>query len=300
MKINIILCNRIHLLSALISVLSLPVWSVNILTEDFETDGNGVRYTTTNEFNPIGGDHWRRINDPGAPGPSTSPAIDLDGPVDYYSGYNGEWYYSGEDLNSSGPDFRTMDFNISTSGFTDIEFSGLFAAGDTDSSPSYDSDHFLAVLTSSDSGANFTPGLVFRPGVSSSDWTNFLPAQVLTITPSGANGINTMTDLGNQLASGSIVSATGTTSVFSYMSADGGTTASAGTALGQTFQEFTFEVPDGTDRVRIVVQASDGNVEFAFDNIRIDGTAIPEPSTFIMCSLAFLLCFFRMFRQIRK
>lgn len=56
---------------------------------------------------------------------------------------------------------------------------------------------------------------------------------------------------------------------------------SSGTVLSNQLQDFTFTVPDGTGplSIQIVGVSLDGSEEFVFDNVRIEGDAIPEPST---------------------
>ncbi len=263
------------------SLASFQVLAGKLLNEGFETDGEGTRYTTNGGtanhfFNPGSStDYFTRVVDTGS-GPSPAILLDADPAGTNYSSFAGTGYFAAENVDfGSRPAFRVVDFTpIDTSSFTGLGFMGLFGAGDTDSNPAYDSDHFLAVLYSTDGGTTYLPGLVFRANVTSSDATNGAFAEVNTVTPSGSNGINTLADLGAQLSAGSIVLSTGNSDVFSYIAADSGSNAAIGTALGPALQSFTFSIPDASEvRLRLVLQADDTNVEMAFDNLMLTGTS---------------------------
>ena len=156
-----------------------------------------------------------------------------------------------------------MDFApISTVGFENLVFSGDFGAGDTDSNPTYDLNHFIAVLYSTDGGNNYIPGLVFRhdgENGGSQDATNQPLAQVNTIAPSGQNGILTLADLGAQLSTGVIAPDTNDTDdIDDFIALDTGNFAAAGTVLTEDLSPFTFNIPDApTVQLRVVLDMDD-------------------------------------------
>ena len=68
-------------------------------TEDFETDGETVRYTSSNVFNDGTNDHYGRTNGSNISGGYVSP--------------NGSWFMAGEDLDDNGGDgsaLKTTEF----------------------------------------------------------------------------------------------------------------------------------------------------------------------------------------------
>ena len=205
--------------------------------------------------------------------------IDLDGDInDEYLDFTGGWYFAAED--TTGPDHRIIDFEpITTSSFENLVFSGDFAAGDTDSNPAYDSNHFIAVLYSTDGGSTYLPGLVFRHDGNnggSQDATNQPLARVNVIAASGQNGINTLAQLGAQISTGVIApDSTNTADIDNFIALDSNGFAAGGTQLTERLSSFTFAIPNAsTVRLRVVMDMDDTNTEVAFDNFVLNGDPV--------------------------
>jgi|GEM_PF-2263307 len=116
--------NLLPLVSALLLVFISPLMGVGQVfwTEDFETDGAGVRYTldaVDDEFNDGSSDHYGRTDGLGISGS--------------YSGQNGIFFWAGEDIDDNGGNGnnpKAVIFNSqSIAGMTDVRISGLFARG---------------------------------------------------------------------------------------------------------------------------------------------------------------------------
>jgi hypothetical protein len=136
----------------------------NLWTEDFETDGDGgTRYQSSNSFNDGTNDHFQRTDGTDISGTYNSP--------------NNSFFWAGEDLDDNGGDgnsVKTILFNsIDISGYTDLEFSGLFASGNAGSG--WDSSDELYIEYSLDGGA-FTKFMQFSaPSSGSNVGLNFDP-----------------------------------------------------------------------------------------------------------------------------
>ncbi|MGB1309277.1 MAG: T9SS type A sorting domain-containing protein [Oceanihabitans sp.] len=151
-----------------------------VFTEDFEDNGNTVnsgagRYTSTNDFKDnTTGDYWGRIH--GASREyyltNTSSTQTISTGTNY-TGYNGNFFYAGEDLddtgatlgNPDGDDIKEISFTgINITGATNMCFSGLFARGDNNGcgSSRYDSTDYIRVYYSID-GATEVLGMQFAP-----------------------------------------------------------------------------------------------------------------------------------------
>lgn len=129
---------------------------ITLWTEDFESDGNGSRYTSSNEFYDGTSDHFQRTNG--------SNINNISGP---YSNFHGSFFFAGEDLDDNGGDGnpqKTIDFDpINISGYTNLRFSGLFGAGSAGgcTSSDYDNIDYIIVRYGIDAPAG-TKGLEFR------------------------------------------------------------------------------------------------------------------------------------------
>ncbi len=105
--------------------LPVAVSAINLHTEDFETDGNGTRYTVSVEFGP--GDPNASVNDyftrTDGSDISESPA---------YAGQNNSWFWAAEDTDDNGGNSQKeqwlMISGINISGYSNLQFAGLFAA----------------------------------------------------------------------------------------------------------------------------------------------------------------------------
>ncbi|MFC3192997.1 Ig-like domain-containing protein [Marinicella sediminis] len=132
--------------------------AADLLNESFETDGQGVRYTSTQEFIDTASDHWGRTDG--------SNISNFSGP---YSGFDGTTFWAAEDVDDpdgNGLDTQTIYFeNINITGHNNLQFLGLFAAGN-ESGPGaskYDAaDVFKVQYRINGDGADpFTDGVCF-------------------------------------------------------------------------------------------------------------------------------------------
>lgn len=141
---------------ALLGVMSSgPLLAVDLWTEDFETDGNGSRYTASTEFNDGNNDHWGRTD--GSNISNVSGA---------YSGFSNSYFWAGEDLDDNGGNgsaSQTIEIsNINISGYQNISFSGLFAAGNANApgANAYDSTDGIVIQYRVD-GGGYVNGMCF-------------------------------------------------------------------------------------------------------------------------------------------
>ena len=136
-----------------------------ILEEDFETDGNGIRYQVSNEFYLKEDSYFGRIHGPteeyNFPGSNNHIQITGDGPPELqlgaYTGFNGNYYVAGEDQDNfpgDGIDEKRVTFEVDISAASGITFFGLFAAGNTHTcgNNEYDSDDYIRVSYIIDGG----------------------------------------------------------------------------------------------------------------------------------------------------
>ncbi|MEM1324687.1 MAG: T9SS type A sorting domain-containing protein [Bacteroidota bacterium] len=235
-----------------------------IWEEDFETCGNtvncgGDRYTSTNDFSEDETDtedYFGRVRASDrvyflTDMPSTA-IIDLE---NNYTGQNGNFYYAGEDVDDIGGGIGSPDQddlkeliipNINIVGGTNLEFRGLFAAGENSpcSMNKYDNFDFIEVYYNVD-GAGEVKALCFNadlecniPGDVSNEPLYFDP---------NCDG-------------------------------DGG----EGTLLTNTFAEFAFSIPTGNSldlRILIHMDASDEEVAFDYFRVFSDSPIIPVELT---------------------
>ncbi len=227
--------------------------------EDFETDGNGSRYTSVTEFNDGGNDHFQRTDG--------SDITNATGP---YTGQSGTFYFACEDTDDTdsggsigdGNDYKKIDFNqINSTGWTNLQFSGLFAVGNSNPTNTYDYLDGAVVSYSTDGGSTYTQALKFRYDNDQGDVFNedlvvldVINQNCLIQNPNG--GFPETTDCDAEVP-------------FPF-------TNGAGT-LSQAFAAFTFNIPDGSTTldIRIELAFDASNEEFAFDNFMITGTEPP-------------------------
>ena len=131
-------------------------------TEDFETDGDGSRYTldaADDEFNDGSSDHYGRTDGTGISGG--------------YSGQSNSNYWAGEDIDDNGGNGnnpKTVTFNNQTiTGMTDVRISGLFAQGSAGGG-GVDVADYMLVEYKVDAGA-WTTAIMFA-GINNGDATN--------------------------------------------------------------------------------------------------------------------------------
>jgi|GEM_PF-2448533 len=126
-----------------------------IFVESFETDGNGTRYTASSAFNSGLNDHYNRTDG--------SNISNFSAP---YSNVDGNFYWAAEDQDGGG-DFlptKTLTFEpIDTTGFTNLQFQGIFGVGIAGGigSSAFDAEDFARVSYSIDGGQTFQDGLTF-------------------------------------------------------------------------------------------------------------------------------------------
>lgn len=181
--------------------------------------------------------------------PLNGAALPSDGA---YTGFDGNNFFAAEDIDDGGtrPGTQTLSFSIDITGFESLTFSGLFGAGGNDATgPAYDDEESVLVRATIDGGTaqNLLAFEAFEPG---GDTTNNQVA-----IDADFNGIG---DAGGFLPTSAL-------------------TLFDGLAIAGT----------GTDLLlEIVVTSTDGNSEFAFDNVQIEGTLVPEPSALMLASAA--------------
>ena len=131
------------------------VQAIDIITESFETDGNGTRYTASIEFNDTANDHFQRTDG--------SDIANVSGP---YSGIDGTFFWAAEDVDDpqgNGLVEQNVTFTgIDITGFSNLAFSGLFAAGSElpPGGSDYDSTDYIRVQYQVD-GGGFQNGMCF-------------------------------------------------------------------------------------------------------------------------------------------
>lgn len=131
-------------------------WGQVFWTEDFETDGQGSRYTASTPFNDGNSDHWNRTN-----------GSDISNVTGAYTNIQGSFFWAAEDTDDNGGngnDEQTLEFTgIDISGHTSISFLGLFGAGNENGpgSSNYDNVDYIIVEYKVDAGS-FTNGICFR------------------------------------------------------------------------------------------------------------------------------------------
>ncbi len=143
---------EVSLLGVLLTgqVLAVDFWS-----EDFETDGNGIRYVSSTEFNDGVSDHWGRTDG--------SNIANVSGA---YSGYGNTFFWAGEDLDDDGGNGNTSQTleltGIVISGYENLNFRGLFAAGNANppGGNAYDSADGIVIQYQVD-GGGYTDGICF-------------------------------------------------------------------------------------------------------------------------------------------
>lgn len=215
-----------------------------LMLEDFED--NTVNYTGVTEFYDTANDHFTIV-------PLNGVAGHDDG---MHTGFGGSYYFSAEDMNDAqGPGFDTqaLVFNINITNYTDLVFSGLFAAGNNNGavgqSPRYDgapgtfanATDFVHVTAQIDGG-------VVQPIIG---WAGV-----------GENGQLRRDNDFDKVGDGSIL----------------------GLAAASVIN-FPINGTGNNLALSIEISMDASGEEFAMDNIRVNGTAVPEPSGLLALSL---------------
>ena len=238
--------------SAALFYCAAPASAVVVYTEDFETDGNGSRYTTSfAEFNNGTSDHFGRTQ---------NASIHVDDEVNgEYEGINNSWFYALEDADQNGgtlPGTWETTNAINITGFTEVSFSMLFAAGSSGSAtPNYENDDFVSVFIDFDGAGTFA--------------TQLLGFATPLLAPSNQHIHQDITGPFDGLGEGVQVTDTLTTFTSASVSTGGATTA----------------------KIRITFDGGATSEEFAWDNLMLD--AVPEPSSAVLVGLGCSLLFVR-------
>jgi len=221
-----------------------------ILTEGFETDGDGSRYEA-NEFDDGGNDFWTRTNvspNSGATGNQT------------YSGWIGSYHWNGEDVDAtdnplgtgqnSAIVFKTLDVSTYQNGNISFE---VYIAADSNGIGSWESSDFLlfeyAFDTDIATGGN---------GVGS------LPAQANILS-------------GTYTIGGAFYGATDLLALQEDTDLDG---AEDGVRLGNTFVKYTFNwsVPGTASNMSLRIRVNWASFESGgFDEIKVSATSGGSP-----------------------
>lgn len=231
---------RILSFVALCALLANTAQAAVIISEDFED--NTVLFTASNGLFHDGGSDYFTIVPLNGPANSVSP----------YSGFAGTGFFAAEDIDdgNSRPTTQTLSFNVDITGFENLTFDTLFAAGGNFPggaiNPAYDSNDGFLVRAQVDAG----------------------PVQnLLSFESTGTTNTQTRRDTN--------FDGTG----------DGFTPTSAATAFNGLVISGT-----GTNLLlEIIVSSNDGGVEYAFDNVTINGdavSAVPEPSALALVMLS--------------
>ena len=243
------------------SVSHIPISGQMIIwTEDFEDHGNSAnggsgRYTSSNDFMDIGADddYFGRVEGTTSEFWLTDVTSNASiHSVVGYSGWHGDFYYAAEDLDDTGGtvgspdglDYKDVTFTgLSIDGGTNLEFKGLFAAGENDGCGAsiYDDSDFVEIYYNVDNSGEVL-ALCFNPDLE----------------------CNIPDDITNE-------------PLYQDPNCDGD--GGEGTLLTAAFAEFGFDIPEGNVLdIRIRVQMDAGSEEFAFDYFRVySDTPIADP-----------------------
>ena len=204
---------------------------------NYDSGGSGVTITPSVTFNDGLNDHFQRTNG--------SDISNISAP---YSGQEGSFFWAAEDVDDNGGNgipTQTIEFTgINIAGYTDIEFSGLFAADGDTSGVTPGGNVF-------DGGEDF---VAIDAQVDGGPYIELISFASDSFRPNGALRIDTNGDLVGD-----------------------------GVALDSVFQEFSAAVAlDGsTLSIRVSVSMDSSHEEVAFDNFQIKGvtTAVNGPPT---------------------
>ncbi|QTN37963.1 hypothetical protein HZ996_02015 [Cryomorphaceae bacterium] len=200
--------------------------------ESFETDGDGgMRYQSSSAFNDGLNDHFQRTDG--------SDISNVSGP---YLGALGSHYWAAEDTDDNGGDGldeKSIVFpSIDISGYEQLVFSGLFAAGNEGGpgASNYDASDYIRVYYSLNGGAT---------------WQNVLWCSY----ENHGDGSNEPMGLD--------------------LDFDGQADTIGIHRLSRTFQLFSVSIPAGDSvQFRIEVHAESSSEELAFDALRLEGNPV--------------------------
>jgi hypothetical protein len=149
--------NRLSQLTAvaLLTVTGFSIQAAEVWSESFETDGQGIRYSSSAEFNDGLHDHWGRTD--GSNISNTSGA---------YTNMDGTWFWAAEDTDDNGGDGNQEQIltisGIDISTYINLQFTGLFAAGNENGpgAGAYDAADYIKVQYQVD-GGGYIDGMCF-------------------------------------------------------------------------------------------------------------------------------------------
>jgi hypothetical protein len=240
-----------YVIVCFIALLFMPMYAaaLTLNLEDFESNGEGTRYTS-NTFNNIG-DFFERRTAP--PNPTTGFNLAL-------LNLQGSSFWASEDVKGPfGPGvpgiLRLNDLNVSA--YTNLQVHLFLATGRTDPRP--ENNDYIRIqyaLDGNSGGTNLAAGTYTTIGQFVGDNpTNFV-----------AGLMRQDTDLNGD----------------SHNAPDGGVSP----VLTNTFVEYTFNVgaTGSTLSAQIVLDQLGGSEEYAFDSISITGdlSAVPEPASLLL------------------
>lgn len=230
---------------------ALVLGQTTLWQESFETDGQGTRYTASNIFLDSSNDYFTRTDG--------SDIWLVTGP---YSGMEGSYWWAAEDVDDpdtgDGLDYKSIVFNeIDTTGYSNITFRGLFAAGNENNpgESNYDYADGAVVSYSVDGGTTWVQALKFRYLRDSDDFNEPFH-QIIAITDTC---LISTTDGGFGPSGGDCDTEVASTNF--------------GPKLVTAAQELTFPIAGTPDSVQIRLECAfdAGSEEFAFDNFRLEG-----------------------------
>lgn len=245
---------RLCMPMACILVPSVLAEAGTLLSEDFETDGNGTRYTTsTTEFSDGGGDYFGRFSSG-----STSAS---------FTGETGSWF-GAQDIDAATADGgqgsqsqrQTLTFsNIPIAGFTDLVLSMDVAEDDDGSSEDWDAPDLVHASFVLDGNAptDFSTGYAiwFDNDGSSSNSAPYLNFDF------DADGNDSLED----------TEVTDTFTTYSRALGFDGNLLAGGAAVADLV--ITFDLNSGDE-------------DIAIDNIVLEGNLIPEPTSLVVFLMA--------------
>jgi len=205
--------------------------AADILVESFETDGQSTRYATTTEFHDTANDHWGRTD-----------GNNISNISGGYSAYVGSFFWAAEDVDDPQGNLQDVQTilieDIDISAYVNLQFSGLFAAGNEGElgDSNYDAADFISIQYSID-GGSYIDGMCFNYEGGSTD------SNPLSNEPFGLDA-----DCNGQ--------------------SDG-----AAFRLGTAMQEFSFDIPETGLLMDVLVSVvvDSGSEEVAFDQLKLSG-----------------------------
>jgi len=230
-----------------------------LLSESFETPGEGTRWTSSGEFRESVQTYFMRTNGQQTSGQNLPPTFTSEdrrysinlAPATY-TGMDGSFVWAAENVdggsgNNANPATVTLNA-VNITGYTNLAFTGLFGG------TAADTNDYLRVSYSLDGSPTFTPALFFATTTTGTSQTLALDTDNNGRGDAGLGDVN---------------------------------------VLGSALKEFGFAIPDAaTVTLRVEVFADASADEFAFDFFQLSGDLLPapqpapEPATLALIGLA--------------